>query len=52
MKIVRYFIWLHLAAYVDTIDLKGLEESQLVDRTDMVIVIIFAFLLVALCRFA
>jgi hypothetical protein len=50
MEIDRYFIWLHVAAYVDTIDLKWLEESQLIDRPGMVIVIVFALLLVAPCR--
>lgn len=52
MEIDRYFIWLHVAAYVDTIDLEWLEESQPVDRLDMVIVIIFKWLLVAPCRSA
>jgi hypothetical protein len=52
MEIDRYFIWLHVAAYVDTIDLKWLEKSQLLDRSDMVIVIMLALLLVAPCRFA
>lgn len=49
MEIDRYFIWLHVAAYVDTIDLEWLEESQHIDHPDMVIVI---RLLVASCRFA
>lgn len=49
MEIDWYFIWLHVAAYVDTIDLEWLEESQLVDRPHMVIVIIFAWLFVTPC---
>lgn len=52
MEIDGYFVWLHVAAYVDTIDLKWLEESQLLDPPDMVITIIFEWLLVAPCRFA
>lgn len=52
MEIGRYFIWLHVAAYVDAIDLKWLGESQLIDRSDMVIVIIFALLFAAPRRFA
>lgn len=52
MEIDRYFIRLHVAAYVDTIHLEWLEESQLSDPLDMAIVIIFALLLVAPGRFA
>lgn len=52
MEIDRYFIWLHVAAYVDTIDLKWWDESQLIDPPDVAIVIIFALLLVAPGRFA